>query len=115
MQNNNALLTVTNLVKHFDISGGLLEQLTCPQVQCDGERQQRCASGLMHGRDRDLEDRRRTDDRPTLCYRKGHYAQEGLNAGEDDQELSEVLDGTGASVEPPGAPTNHDRQQDHHR
>jgi peptide/nickel transport system ATP-binding protein len=28
MQNNNALLTVKNLVKHFDISGGLLEQLT---------------------------------------------------------------------------------------
>jgi peptide/nickel transport system ATP-binding protein len=28
MPNNNALLTVTNLVKHFDISGGLLEQLT---------------------------------------------------------------------------------------
>jgi peptide/nickel transport system ATP-binding protein len=28
MENNNALLTVTNLVKHFDISGGLLEQLT---------------------------------------------------------------------------------------
>ena len=27
MENNNALLTVTNLVKHFDISGGLLEQL----------------------------------------------------------------------------------------
>jgi peptide/nickel transport system ATP-binding protein len=28
MNNNSALLTVTNLVKHFDISGGLLEQLT---------------------------------------------------------------------------------------
>ncbi|MBW2440537.1 MAG: ATP-binding cassette domain-containing protein [Deltaproteobacteria bacterium] len=28
MENNNALLTITNLVKHFDISGGLLEQLT---------------------------------------------------------------------------------------
>ena len=28
MQNNSALLTVKNLVKHFDISGGLLEQLT---------------------------------------------------------------------------------------
>jgi peptide/nickel transport system ATP-binding protein len=28
MNNKNALLTVTNLVKHFDISGGLLEQLT---------------------------------------------------------------------------------------
>ena len=28
MQKDNALLTVTNLVKHFDISGGLLEQLT---------------------------------------------------------------------------------------
>ncbi len=28
MNNNNALLTVTKLVKHFDISGGLLEQLT---------------------------------------------------------------------------------------
>ena len=27
MNNNNALLTVTNLVKHFDISGGLLDQL----------------------------------------------------------------------------------------
>ena len=27
MNSNNALLTVTNLVKHFDISGGLLEQL----------------------------------------------------------------------------------------
>ena len=25
MPNNNALLTVTNLVKHFDISGGLLD------------------------------------------------------------------------------------------
>ena len=28
MNNNNALLTVTNLVKHFDISGGLLDQLS---------------------------------------------------------------------------------------
>ncbi len=27
MNTDNALLTVTNLVKHFDISGGLLEQL----------------------------------------------------------------------------------------
>lgn len=28
MNNNNTLLTVKNLVKHFDISGGLLEQLS---------------------------------------------------------------------------------------
>jgi len=28
MKNNNGLLTVKNLVKHFDISGGLLEQLS---------------------------------------------------------------------------------------
>ncbi len=27
MNTDNALLTVSNLVKHFDISGGLLEQL----------------------------------------------------------------------------------------
>jgi peptide/nickel transport system ATP-binding protein len=28
MQNNNSLLTIKNLVKHFDISGGLLDQLS---------------------------------------------------------------------------------------
>ncbi len=28
MNTDNALLTVSNLVKHFDISGGLLEQLS---------------------------------------------------------------------------------------
>ncbi|CAB1055585.1 Oligopeptide ABC transporter, ATP-binding protein OppF (TC 3.A.1.5.1) [Olavius sp. associated proteobacterium Delta 1] len=31
MQNNNSLLTINNLVKHFDISGGLLDQLSIEQ------------------------------------------------------------------------------------
>ena len=28
MKNNNSLLTINNLVKHFDISGGLLDQIS---------------------------------------------------------------------------------------
>jgi peptide/nickel transport system ATP-binding protein len=31
MQNNNSLLTIKNIVKHFDISGGLLDQLAIEQ------------------------------------------------------------------------------------
>jgi peptide/nickel transport system ATP-binding protein len=31
MQNNNSLLTIKNIVKHFDISGGLLDQLSIEQ------------------------------------------------------------------------------------
>ena len=31
MQNNNSLLTINNLVKYFDISGGLLDQLSIEQ------------------------------------------------------------------------------------
>jgi len=31
MKNHNGLLTIKNLVKHFDISGGLLDQLSMEQ------------------------------------------------------------------------------------
>ena len=38
MNTNNGLLTIKNLVKHFDISGGLLDQLRFSQGKISRER-----------------------------------------------------------------------------